>query len=294
MTDLAQRPTGATPVDSADDGAGSPPGDGLVHPVVSGARQRRRSVSIGLRLVLPVALFALWWVLTATGAIGATTLSSPSVTWHTFVTLLVHQDLIGDIGVSLMRAGLGLAIGGALGLLLGITTGLWRLGEELLDSSLQMFRTIPFPAVIFLFIVWFGIGETAKVALIALATLFPMYLNTANGVRNVDRKVVESARSFGLRGRHMLRQEVIPLALPSILTGVRYATGISVIALVFAETINANQGIGALASQAAALQNTPVLVVCIVLYALLGITADLLVRTIERLSMPWRRHLAVR
>jgi len=175
-----------------------------------------------------------------------------------------------------------------------MVVGLFRLGEELIDSSLQMFRTIPFPAVIFLFIVWFGIGETAKVALIALATLFPMYLNASNGVRNVDRKVVEAARSFGLEGRRLVRQVIIPLAMPSILTGLRFATGVSIIALVFAETINATTGIGYLASQASALQQVPILVVCIFIYAALGILLDLGVRVLERRVMPWRSHLVVR
>ena len=85
-------------------------------------------------------------------------------------------------------------------LILGIIVGLYRLGEELLDTSMQMLRTVPCPALIFLFIVWFGVGEASHVCFIALATLFPMYLNTFNGVRNVDRRVVEAARSFGVPG----------------------------------------------------------------------------------------------
>jgi sulfonate transport system permease protein len=298
MTDLAHR-TEASPdrlVDSATGSHADPaePPRGLIRPTISHTAPRRRPVTLALRVLVPLGIFGLWWLLTGTGAIPPTQLSSPLVTWKTMITLFAHQDLLGDIGISLARAAVGLAIGGTIGLLLGITTGLWTLGEELLDSSLQMLRTVPFPAVIFLFIIWFGIGETAKVALIALATLFPMYLNTSNGVRNVDRKVVEAARSFGLRGRQLVRQVVIPLAMPSILTGLRYSTGISIIALVFAETINANLGIGALASQASALQNTPVLVVCIIVYALLGIFADLTVRVLERSTMPWRRHFAVR
>ena len=159
---------------------------------------------------------------------------------------------------------------------------------------MQMLRMIPYPAVIFLFLVWFGIGETAKVLLIGLATLFPMYLNTSNGVRNVDRKVVEAARSFGLRGRQLVRQVVVPLAMPSILTGLRFSAGISVIALVFAETFGANQGIGYLVAQANSLQQIPLLVVCVVIYAVFGIVADLCVRLIERSAMPWRAKTAVR
>jgi sulfonate transport system permease protein len=297
MTDVAQRqaapPTGA--------GASAAPGVesaalpvGLIRPAAQLRTPASRQRSVAVRALLPLGLFGLWWLFTGTGIIPGTVLSSPPTTWSAFVSLLLHHDLMGDIGVSVARAAVGLAIGASIGLALGIIVGLFSLGEELIDSSMQMFRTIPFPAVIFLFIVWFGIGETAKVALIALATLFPMYLNVSNGVRNVDRKVVEAARSFGLRGRQLVRQVVIPLAMPSILTGLRFATGISVIALVFAETINASKGIGYLVSQASSFNQVPVLVVCIILYALLGICADLLVRSLERSLMPWRSHLTVR
>jgi sulfonate transport system permease protein len=273
---------------------GTPEFPGLLRPIVSEPRQRSRKISLTLRIAVPILIFGLWWLLTGTGVIAATTLSSPAATWDAFVDLLFHQDLLGDIGISAARAAAGLAIGAGLGMILGVTVGLFRLGEELLDSSLQMVRTIPFPAVIFLFIIWFGIGETAKVALIALATLFPMYLNTSNGVRNVDRRVVEAARTFGLKGHRLVRKVIIPLAGPSIMTGLRFSAGVSVIALVFAETIAASSGIGYLVQQASSLQQIPILVVCIIIYALLGIGADLSVRLLERHTMSWRRHSAVR
>lgn len=266
----------------------------LVRPHVHHEPKRNRVRTIALRVAGPLVVVGLWWLLTGTGIVEPTVLSSPLATWKTFWNLLLHQDLLGDIGVSLARAAVGLAIGAGIGLILGIAVGLFRLGEELLDASLQMFRVIPFPAVIFLFIVWFGIGETAKVLLIALATLFPMYLNTFNGVRNVDRRIVEAARSFGLRGRRLVTGVVVPLAMPSILTGLRFSAGVSIIALVFAETINANKGIGYLANQAASFQQVPVLVVCILVYALLGIFVDLCVRMLENRLMPWRRQVAVR
>jgi sulfonate transport system permease protein len=295
MTDLAHRQSHTVPSDREQ--ATTPSGEvvpGLIRPVVQQETERTRRVSLLFRILMPLAIFGIWWLITGLGWVAPTVLASPAATWASFVDLLLHKDLIGDIGVSLARAGIGLAIGGGIGLFLGILVGLFRLGEELLDSSLQMFRVIPFPAVIFLFIVWFGIGEGAKVALIALATMFPMYLSTSNGVRNVDRRVVEAARSFGLRGHRLVRQVVIPLSLPPILTGLRYAAGIAIVALVFAETINANQGIGYLANQASSFNQIPVLMVCIFVYALLGILADLMVRTIEKLAMPWRRQMAVR
>jgi sulfonate transport system permease protein len=277
--------------------AGTRPGTasiGLISLPVGDGRHRSRRRSLGVRLLVPIAIFVAWWILTVTNVIPSTTLSTPGATWDAFVQLLLHQDLVGDVGVSIRRAVLGLALGAGVGLILGIIVGLTRLGEELLDASMQMLRTVPYPALIFLFIVWFGIGEASHVLLIALATLFPMYLNTANGVRNVDRRVVEAARSFGVQGWQLVRRVVVPLAMPSIMTGLRFSAGISVIALVFTESIGASQGIGYLVSQANSLQQIPILVVCIIIYAVIGITADISVRVLERYTMPWRRHQAVR
>ena len=273
---------------------GVPAPRGLVHLPVGDGQQRTRRRSLAVRLALPIAIFAAWWILTETGVIQPTTLSTPSATWDAFVQLLLHQDLIGDVGISIRRALLGLALGAGVGLILGIIVGLYRLGEEFLDASMQMLRTVPYPALIFLFIVWFGVGELSHVLLIALATLFPMYLNTFNGVRNVDRRVVEAARSFGVEGWQLVRRVVVPLAMPSIMTGLRFSAGISVIALVFTESIGASQGIGYLVSQANSLDQIPNLVVCIIIYALIGISADISVRVLEHFSMPWRRHQAVR
>ena len=277
--------------------AGVKPGtgsNGLVHLPVGDGRQQSRRRSLALRLAVPIAIFVAWWILTVTNAIPPTTLSTPSATWDAFVDLLRHQDLLGDVGISVRRATLGLALGAGTGLILGVIVGLYRLGEELLDASMQMLRMVPYPALIFLFIVWFGVGEVSHVFLIGLATLFPMYLNTFNGVRNVDRRVVEAARSFGLRGWQLVRRVVIPLAMPSIMTGLRFSAGIAVIALVFTESIGASQGIGYLVSQANSLDQIPNLVVCILIYALIGIAADISVRILERYAMPWRRHQAVR
>jgi sulfonate transport system permease protein len=293
VTDRVRREMSATPPDPRGDSGSAPP-PGLIRPVVEQSRQRSRRASLALRTLLPTAIVLLWWGLTGSGVIKGIDLASPTSTWNAFTFLLRHQDLLGDIGISARRAVLGLLIGGGLGLVLGLIVGLFALAEEIFDSSLQMLRTLPYPAFIFLFIVWFGIGEKAKVILIALACLTPMYLNVSNGVRNVDRRIVEAARTFGLRGWRLVRQVVFPLALPSVLTGLRFSAGISVVALVFAETIAASQGIGYLVTQAATFDNMPDLVVCIIIYAILGIGADVLVRILERVTMPWRRHLAVR
>ncbi len=223
---------------------------------------------------------------TGTGIIPSTTVSTPTATWHAFVQLWNHDDLFGYIGVSARRAAFGLALGAGIGLLLGIVVGLTRLGEGALrrfhadapHGSLPR-RDLPLHHLVR----YRGDGQGAPDR--PGHALFPMYLNTSNGVRNVDKRVlVEAARSFGVQGWVLVRRVVVPLALPSIMTGLRYSAGISVIALVFTESIGANQGIGYLVSQADSLQQIPVLVVCVVIYALLGIGADLLVRLLERVQ----------
>jgi sulfonate transport system permease protein len=251
-------------------------------------------LTLARRAIAPLLLVLLWVVTTLAGLIDPSVLPSPVGVAKGFVRLWTEENLAGQIGVSLSRALLGGAIGMTFGLGFGVVAGLTRLGEELFDALLQMLRTVPFLALVPLFIVWFGIGEFPKLLLIALATSFPMYLNTYTGVRNVDRKVIEAARVFGLRGAQLVRAVVLPLALPSILTGVRYALGISVLVLVAAEQINASSGIGYLLNSAQLYQRVDVLLICIAIYALLGLAADLGVRLLEKLLMPWRSGVAAR
>jgi sulfonate transport system permease protein len=266
---------------------------GLVRLEPTPSRERNRAVSIMLRALGPLVLLAFWWIGASTGFLAGQ-LSSPSRVLDTFADLWQHQQLLHQVTTSLRRALSGAAIGVSIGLVLGAIAGLWRIGEELLDSSLQMLRTIPFLALVPLFIVWLGIGETPKIVLIAMATVFPMYLNTYNGVRSVDRKVLEGMRSFGVTGWRLVRDVVFPLALPSILTGLRFALGVSVLALIAAEQINSSAGLGYLMLQAQNYQQGDVLVVCIIIYAALGLLADILVRVLERLTMPWRSSVSTR
>jgi sulfonate transport system permease protein len=247
-----------------------------------------------LRAILPLLVLGFWAIGTGSGAVSPQVLSSP---WHVVMTygnLFRTQELAVQIGVSLERAVIGLAIGASIGLVIGIGAGLSQLWEEAFDSSMQMLRTLPFLALVPLFIIWFGIGELPKVLIIALATVCPVYLNAYNGVRNVDRRVVEASRAFGLKGPRLAKEVVLPMALPQILTGIRFASGVSVLALIAAEQINAREGIGFLLYQAQQTQQLNVLLVCVTLYCLLGLGADLIVRLIEHVAIPWRAGVASR
>ncbi len=265
----------------------------LVTPKVLRSRSRTRSRSLGLRVLSPLLLLLLWWALARANWLPAGSLPTPYTVVKTFGTLFSH-DLWGQIGDSLSLAGFGLSIGVTLGFSLGLMSGLSRIGEELFDAPLQMLRTVPFLALIPLFVVWMGIGELPKVALISLATTFPMYINTAAAMRNVDRKVVEAARSYGLHGIRLVREVIFPLSLPGLLTGLRFSLGLSVLALVGAETIASNGGIGYLINQAEQFQQTSIVFCGVIIYAALGLSADLLVRVIEKLALPWRAGVAVR
>lgn len=250
--------------------------------------------SFGRRAAAPLALVAGWWISTSAGWIDPSILPGPAAVAEGFTRLWTEDNLLQHLGVSLSRALGGGVIGIFLGLMLGLIAGLSRLGEELYDSLIHMLRTVPFLALVPLFLVWFGIGEAPKLLLIIMATCFPMYLNVYAGVRNVDRKVIEAMKSFGLHGPRLIIEVIIPLAMPSILTGLRFSLGVSVLVLVAAEQINTTVGLGYLLNTAQAYQQVDVILICIVIYSLLGLLADLTVKLFEHILMPWRQGVAAR
>jgi sulfonate transport system permease protein len=181
----------------------------------------------------------------------------------------------------------GFAIGGGLAFALGLLNGMSRVGERLTDTSIQMLRNIPHLALIPLVILWFGIGDTARVFLVALGVFFPVYVNTFHGIRTVDPQLLEMARSYGMSGRDLFRRVILPGALPSIFVGLRYGLGIMWLTLIVAETIAANTGIGYMAMTAREFMLIDVVLLAILIYALLGKLADTLVRLLERLTLSW-------
>src|SRR5262249_36385871 len=188
---------------------------------------------------------------------------------------------------SFHRAIVGLAVGGSLGFFLGVLNGVFRPAEKLLDSGLQMLRNIPHLAIIPMVILWFGIDETAKIFLVAVGTMFPIYLNTFHGIRTIDRGLVEMAKVNGLGPFAIFWRVVLPGAMPSVLVGLRYALGIMWLTLIVAETISASSGIGYMTMNAREFLQTDVVVLGILVYALLGKAADVVTKLIERRVLAW-------
>ena len=238
-------------------------------------RERARTRARGHRL-LPwastIALVVVWEVVALVGAVPSAVLPGPVTVLGTAADLVRDGTLGEALAVSLGRVLVGSGLGIALGLVLGVVAGLWRTGLDLIDRPVQMVRTIPFTALTPLLILWFGLGETPKVVLVIVATVVPMYLNTLSGVRGVDPALVEVAVAYRLSPWRTATRVVLPGALGPILVGLRHALGIGWIAVIVAETVNSSAGIGYLLTTARTYVRTDVMVVCIAVYAVLGVS----------------------
>ncbi|MBV8620067.1 MAG: ABC transporter permease subunit [Curvibacter sp.] len=243
---------------------------------------------------MPVLLLLIWEAAARLGGLSPQVLPAPSKVALTAWKLILQGRLLSDLGASLLRAAAGFVIGGALGLALGTAVGFSRLAEALFDRSVQMLRAIPFLALLPLVIVWFGVDEAGKIFLVSLGVLFPIYINTVLGIRQVDPKLLELGRVTGLSTWALVRRIVLPGALPSVLAGVRYALAVAWLALVIAETLATTTGIGYLAMDAREFLRTDVIVLTVLIYALIGVGSDALARALERRCLRWHPNYAAR
>jgi sulfonate transport system permease protein len=237
--------------------------------------------------VVPVLLIVIWQLLVQVGWLSSRVLPAPTGVVEALIKLTMSGEIFRHIGVSTWRAFLGFVVGGGIGLVLGLLNGIFPIAEKLLDTSVQMLRNIPHLALIPLVILWFGIGEEAKLFLVALGVMFPIYLNTFHGIRTVDSGLIEMGKVYGLSPASLFWQIILPGALPSILVGLRYALGIMWLTLIVAETIASDSGIGYMAMNAREFMQTDVVVLSILIYALLGKLADTAARVLEEKWLSW-------
>ncbi|WP_116103806.1 ABC transporter permease [Amycolatopsis thermalba] len=249
---------------------------------------RRRRLPDLRRWISPLALLALWQLASSTGVLSPDKLSSPWTVLQAGIETARSGELAAAIAVSIVRVGLGLAFGAGVALVLGVVAGLSRWGGVLIDPPVQMLRTLPFLGLIPLFILWFGIGEEPKIVLVALGVAFPLYLNIHSGIRGVDDHLVEATTALGYTRWERLVHVVLPSAVPQTLVGLRQALGVAWLALIVGETVNADAGLGYLINNAREFLRTDVIVVGLIVYAVLGLVTDALVRLIERRALRWR------
>jgi sulfonate transport system permease protein len=236
-----------------------------------------------------VLVVALWQAVCSTHVFTSFELASPLAVVDAGRELWAEGALQAAMLISLQRVVEGLALGVAAGVTLAVITGLFWAGEDLLDPVIQAARAVPVLGLLPLVIIWMGVGELPKVFLVALAVTFPVYLNTHAGIRGVDLKLVEAGQTFGLNRWGLVRKVILPGALPGFLVGLRFALVGCWAIIVVAEEINAQSGLGYLIMQAQTTNRTDIMCLCLAIYAVLGITADAIVRLLERYLLVWRR-----
>ena len=236
---------------------------------------------------MPIVLLIGWQLFSATGWISGNILPSPFEVIQAGITLTMTGELWSHIWVSTWRSFVGFGIGGGAGLVLGLLNGLYPFADKHFDTTIQMFRNIPHLALIPIVILWFGVGEEAKIFLVVIGILFPIYINTYHGIRSVDKGLIEMANVYGLSQWHLFSKVIIKGALPSIIVGVRYGLGVMWLTLIVAETVAATSGIGYMAMNAREFMQLDIVVLAILLYALLGKLADSAAKVLESKLLQW-------
>lgn len=263
----------------------------LVDPTTEGiVAARESSVPRWLqRLAGPVLLLLVWQLLVVLNIFDPRTTPSPGTVLRTAIDLTASGALQAHLLASLERVAKGLVIGIGLGLASAVIAGLTRWGENLVDGNMEILRAVPNFALLPVLIAWFGIGEFSKVTLITLGVWVAIYINTYSAIRNVDAGLVEAARTFGVKQRELITAIILPGALPGFLVGLRIAMTAAWLALIFAETINAPQGLGRMMNDAREYFRIDVIFVLLASYAALGLLSLSFVRLLEKRLLTWRR-----
>lgn len=246
-------------------------------------------MSVVRQLSVSAVLLVLWQLAATHDWLPVSALAPPTEVWKVIVDAAKDGRLFDDVSVSLGRAVRGIVIGGAIGTALALVAGLSKIGEDIVEPPLQMYRMLPSLGLLPLLIGWVGIDEQLKVTMVVLGVIFPIYLNLSRGIRQIDPRLRQLATSQDLGWLGLLRHVVLPGALGPYLVGIRYSIGIAWLTLSVSETVNARNGIGYFLAQGRERSQTSVIIAGLVIYAVLGLLMELLVRLAEKGLMPWRR-----
>ncbi len=244
--------------------------------------------SWGRGLIVPTILLLLWEVMARVGILTPNLLPAPSAVIATIWNLAKTGDLLRHIGITFYRILWGFTIGVAFATFFGVMTGYSRLIRDLLDPLLQSLRNIPSLAWIPLFILWMGIYETSKIALIAVGVFFPVYLNLTSGIQGVDRKLVEIGQVYRLTGFQLIYRIFLPATLPAYIAGLRSGLGLGWMVVVAAEMMGASQGLGFLLVDGQITGRPTITIAGILLFALLSKLTDAVIAVISSPAIHWQ------
>jgi len=254
-----------------------------------GFKQTSRRVldsSVGI-----IAFIAIWEALPRLGWVNPGYLSPPSAVLGAVIHLAANGDLVRHLQASLWRSFAGLLLAIACGVSLGLAMGWFARVEGVLDPLLQFFRQTSALALFPVFILFLGIGEMSKIAIIFWASFWPILLSTISGVKQVDGLLINSALSMGANRRFLFTKIVLPAASPSIFTGIRLAGAYCITALVAAEMIGAHSGLGFLTLNSQEVFQIPSMYAGILLLAVVGLLLNFLLALLERRFTRWRRGM---
>jgi len=240
-----------------------------------------------VKFALPIALVVAWFAATATGAIKSYQLASPQAVLVEVSDLATRGVLWTDLGASLERVALGFALAALLAIALGALVGASRTAEKLLDPTLQAIRSVPSLAWVPLLLLWLGIGETAKIALVAIGAFFPIYVALSSAIRGVDRKLIEVARILGVRRLPFVARVLLPAALPQLLVGLRIGLTQAWLFLVAAELLGASRGLGFLLTDGQQIARTDEILVAILAFAICGKLSESGMKLLEKRLVSW-------
>jgi sulfonate transport system permease protein len=246
-----------------------------------------RHVAIGL--LFPLGVLLLWQVAAERHWVSAVFLPLPARTLASFFTMVQRQDFEYDFLASISVVSQAFLYGSALGIAFGIAAGLSRTVERLFGPTLDGIRHIPGIAWLPLIVLWIGIGPAAKVVVIAKSVFFPVFLNTLQGIRGVDKSYIELAQVLTLTRPQLVRRVIIPGAMPSILVGVRYGASLAWALVVVAEGLSGMEGVGFLIFRAQSLLLTDQLLVCMVVIGVVGFLIDRAMHLLQRYVLRWKQ-----
>jgi sulfonate transport system permease protein len=261
-----------------------------VAPVSRAGKSRpgsRRSIAIGL--LLPISVLLLWQLAAQQAWVSPVFLPLPAKVFTSFFTMLLHQDFERDFFASISIVSQAFLYGSVFGIAFGIAAGLSPTVERIFGPTLDGIRHIPGIAWLPLIVLWIGIGPAAKIVVIAKSVFFPVFLNTLQGIRGVDRSYIELAEVLTLTRAQLVRRIIIPSAMPSILVGVRYGASLAWALVVVAEGLSGMEGVGFLIFRAQSLLLTDQLLVCMVVIGLVGFLIDGSMRMLQRYLLRWKQ-----
>lgn len=258
-------------------------------------RKKRKSFndSFVIGLIVPTVLLLAWELFSKLGFLAPNLLPAPSTVIITLYNLAISGSLFSHIGITLYRVLVGFILGAVVATFVGALTGYSRAFRQLLDPLLQALRNVPSLAWVPLFILWLGIFETSKIALIAVGVFFPVYLNLMSGIQGVDRKLVEVGQIYQLNGFQLIRRVFLPATLPSYLVGLRSGLGLGWMFVVAAELMGASQGLGFLMVDGQTTGRPAIIIASLILFAIFGKLTDAILSTIGHRLIAWQRFVWV-